>query len=49
MMTWGVYYTDKHGDVKLYCYCNTLDGTKERYAELIRRSNVISIEIKKET
>lgn len=43
---WGVYYTDKYGTTRLYCYCNTIEGTQEKYAELIRLSNVISIEIK---
>lgn len=48
-MVWGVYYIDKHGVVKLYCYCNTLEGAQEQYAKLIRLSSVISIEIKEET
>lgn len=48
MMMWGVYYTDKYGAIKLYCYCNTLEGAREHYAKLIRLSNVISVEIKEE-
>lgn len=48
-MMWDIYYTDKYGAVKLYCYCNTLEGAQRHYAELIRRSNVISVEIKEET
>lgn len=49
MMMWGVYYTDKHGVTRLYCYCNTIEGAQEHYAKLICRSNVISVEIKGET
>lgn len=49
MIWWGVYYTDKNGAVKLYCYCNTIEGAQEKYAKLIRLSNVISVEIKGET
>jgi len=47
-MMWGVYYTDKYSAMKLYCYCNTLEGAQEHYAKLIRLSNVISVEIKEE-
>ena len=48
MMMWGVYYTDKHGVIKLYCYCNTLEGAQEEYTKLICFSNVVSAEIKEE-